>query len=344
MRTGKNLMKSFVVFLPALLFFHTADAGSWRVNSDVSKKPHFIDLNAAMNSSDVISGDTIYLDPGCNLTSTQDITKQVTIIGTGYLISNNVIEEAVVSGPIYLKASGIKIEGLKISGTTYMASNDITIERSHLKNVRNSGTAQNVTIRQCYIPNGDIRGEGNNSKTTANWRIENSIIIFNDGYDPIKYLYSPTVCNNYIRPNYTSASASIAYVDGANIYNNIFINTRFIENANLYEVTNSKVQNNIFHIESYKTDYPDNTIIDINTEEAVFAIDGINELRYRLKENSPAKGAATDGGDCGPYGGTYPYVPSGYPLGIPRFESSSVSSRPQDGLLRVSQKVVIQAE
>lgn len=49
----------------------SAEAKSWRINSDASKKPHFTDINAAMSSSSVVAGDTLYLDPGTNITPTR---------------------------------------------------------------------------------------------------------------------------------------------------------------------------------------------------------------------------------------------------------------------------------
>ena len=62
----------------------TVQARSWRINNNANLKPDFTDINAAMSSESVAAGDTLYLDPGCNLVTTQNVTKQVTIIGCGY--------------------------------------------------------------------------------------------------------------------------------------------------------------------------------------------------------------------------------------------------------------------
>lgn len=340
-----NQQKYSCLFITALLFFSGghSDAASWRINSNAKRNPHFADINAAMSSVKVVEGDTLYLDPGCMLTNTQNVTKRVTIVGTGYFL-NNGMQPAFISATINLKAANIKIEGIEMTGTVCLAANNIILERCKIGSVSYSGTAQNATIRQCYIPNGQIGGAGMTDSRTAGWIIENCIIIRTNGYDPIINLNRPLIRNNYVRPNYSSASASIAHVSAATIVNNIFINTRFIGNAELYDVTDCTVSNNIFHVASYSTTYPGNIIIPTNTEESVFALDGNNDQRYRLKEDSPAKGAAINGGDCGPYDGLYPYVPSGYPLGMPRFESSSVPVRSQEGQLRVTQKVVLQGE
>lgn len=320
----------------------SANARSWRINSDVAKKAHFTDINAAMSSDDVAGGDTLYLDPGTRLTATQNVTKQVTIVGCGYLLST--IQPAEISGELFLKASNVKLEGIDVTGRLDMAANDCVVERCKLREIVNNGTAQRAVVRQCYLPDGYISGAGTSSTNTIGWTIENCIIILSRDYDPIRNLYQPVIRNNYIRPNYYSASGSLKYLTEAVITDNIFINTRYIGSADLVACTNCTLRNNIFHIADYATTYPGNIIIDSNTEEAIFALEGTDDQRYRLKEDSPARGAATTGGDCGPFGGIYPYVCCGYPLGIPHFEQSNVANRPTDGQLRITQKVELQAE
>ena len=342
-------MKKIATFpiscVTALLLFAgtaTAEARSWRVNSDATKHAHFADINAAMSSSEVLDGDTLYLDPGCTLTATQNVTKRVTVIGNGYLTDIAAFPCATISGALYLKSIGCKIESTQITSTTYLCANNITIERCKTSSVNYSGTAQYATIRQCYIPNGQIKGAGTADVRTIGWTIENCIIIYTDNFDPVLKLFSPIIRNNYVRPNYSKGSASLAYMTNAVATNNVFINTKFIQNANPYEMTDCVIRNNVMHVEELKDTYPDNIYITSNTEEAVFALEGTNDQLYTLKDGSPAIGAATDGGDCGPTGGLYPYVPSGFPFGMPHFQSSSISTRPQSGKVSVSQQVIIQ--
>jgi len=82
-----TIRQIFVMMLLSLLSIQAAhvQARSWRVNSDETRKAHFTDINAAMASEEVVDGDTLYMDPGCTLTSNQTVTKQVTIVGCGYL-------------------------------------------------------------------------------------------------------------------------------------------------------------------------------------------------------------------------------------------------------------------
>jgi hypothetical protein len=329
-----------------MLFFADgrSAATSWRINNNATRHAHFTDINAAMSSTDVVDGDTIYIDPGCTLTTNQTVSKRVTIIGTGYFLNND-LQPATVNANITLKSAYIKVVGLQMTKTVYIGANNVTLERCNIGKVLTTGTtAQYATIRQCYFPNGVIEGAGKTNTSSTHWTIENCIIIYTDNYDPIQDLYFPIIRNNYIRPNYSKGSASVAYVSNGMMVNNICINTKFIANANPYEMTDCVITNNVFHVASLKETYPNNVFIDENTEEAVFALEGTNDQRYQLKEDSPAKGAANDGGDCGPFGGLYPYVFSGLPFGQPYFNSSSASFRATDGKVSFSNEVTIQTK
>lgn len=328
----KTILKSLQGMLTAALLIAcaaTAHARSWRINNDATKKPHFADINAAMSSSDVVAGDTLYLDPGCNLTANQAVTKKVNIIGTGYFLAGNVHQPATIGGSSFnLKAEGIKVEGCMVTATTVFYSNNITLERCRLQKVTYSGTAQNAIVRQCYITD-QVIGASATSTNTSGWTIENCIILLTS-WNPIDYLYMPVIRNNYIKTT-LNESVAIARVSGGTITDNILAYGSSQSTA-YWEVKDCAVSNNVFVSQK---DF---------SEDAVFALTGSNDERYRLKDDSPAKGAATNGGDCGPFDGRYPYVCSGFPLGMPRFASSTVPTRPEDGQLRVTQTVALQGE
>ena len=71
---------------------------------------------------------------------------------------------------------------------------------------------------------------------------------------------------------------------------------------------------------------------------------GSNDEKYQLAEESPAKGAANDGGDCGPFDGGYPYVLSGLPLAFPYYTQANVGSVARDGKVNVSFQIKMQNE
>ena len=79
----------------------TANAKSWRINNDVTKKADFTNLNSAMSNENVQADDTLYLDPGCNLTEDQTVTKRVIIVGSGYFRTNAPHLFATISGQLY---------------------------------------------------------------------------------------------------------------------------------------------------------------------------------------------------------------------------------------------------
>ena len=71
---------------------------------------------------------------------------------------------------------------------------------------------------------------------------------------------------------------------------------------------------------------------------------GNNDLQYQLCEGSPAKGYATDGGDCGPYGSGNTYVPGGLPYGKPYYTEATIGSVAHDGKVNVTLKISVQDE
>ena len=76
---------------------------------------------------------------------------------------------------------------------------------------------------------------------------------------------------------------------------------------------------------------------------SVFA-PGISDAAYRLKEDSPAKGAGFGGADCGPYGGATPYVESGLPLYHPYIKKAVVAGKSVNGQVDVELNIKMQNE
>lgn len=318
----------------------TANAKSWRINSDATKKANFADINAAMSSSDVEAGDTLYLDPGCLLTATQTVNKRVTIVGPGYLRNSAPHQGATISGVLYLSAANAKIEGVTMTNEVYIRAQYVTIERCRVTDdIKNNATynSQYATIRQCYITR--IFGYGSSSTYTAYWTIENNIIQYT--YTTISNLNNPTIRNNYISNN-SSSDISISSIQGGMVTNNIIIN-KGTKNNVWTSMTDVVINHNVTS-SAEKTAYPDNLYLDSNDESVVFALEGTYDQKYQLKADSPAKGYATDGGDCGPSGGTYPYVISGLPAGYPYYTNAVIGTRAENGKINVSLNIKMQNE
>ena len=325
----KQIFQSVLTLILVVCVVGTAQAKSWRINNISSLKPHFADINAAMNSSEVQEGDTLYLDPGCTYGAFegQTISKKVTVVGTGYFLYNFPYNEASIQS-LTISATGVKIMGLVVSNISIKASN-ITIERCKIGVI--SGNSDNIIIRSCYID--EDNATDRISSSGKNWQIDNNIIrynIQNYGYC-INGLKNSIIRNNYIyHRGYGSNYKALNSCTGCEIINNII--TSISDNC-----TNCVINNNVFTC-SVISKYPNNKY------GATNIISSWNNDIYTLTENSPAKGYATDGGDCGPYGSGYTYVPSGLPFGHPYYTQINVGSPAKEGKLNVTYKVKIQDE
>jgi len=307
----------------------TVNAKSWRINNNEALKPNFTSINAAMSSEEVQDGDTLYLDPGCTLSDAQTVSKAVTVVGPGYFLENLPYNEAYIGGGLTISAENSKLEGLHANVVTINASH-VTLERCRAARI--SGSYSYATIRSCFLYSSVSYNTISGNK---NWTIENCIIVTTSSsyVSAISSCTNSIIRNNYIYHTYNRYSYAIADCSGCEITNNIIqaVNS----GAELYNVSNCTITNNI--LSHAYTSWPNNKVstISISTE---------NDLAYKLSSDSPAKGYATDGGDCGPYGSGYTYVPSGLPFGHPYYTAIQVGSPAKDGKLNVSYKVKVQDE
>ena len=319
----------------------TVSARSWRINNDATKMAQFTDINAAMSSSDVVAGDTLYLDPGCSLSDIQTVSKRVTIIGTGYTGVSLPHRGASISGTLYLNAANTKLLSLNVNATVYVRANNITIERCRCAKISNydNWSAQYATIRNCYVYD-YLVGYGATETTTAFWTIENSIFDSSNA-TCIRGLYNATIRNNLILNKSTQSGSNYSYrclaqLTNCQIVNNIIIKTTAPANA-LYSVDATQLNNNVISSDTR----PDFNKANVTTTGSVYTGD---VQSYVLTDDSPARGYGQDGTDCGIFGGLYPYVKGGLAYGHPYYESFVISSMPVDGKINVSLKVKMQDE
>lgn len=353
MKRDSSLLSTVITAI--LLFFGCGyvDAASWRINNNANRHAHFTSINAAMDSGDVQDGDTLYLDPGCTLTSTQTVSKQVTIIGTGYSLPENCgIQVAAINGALYLTAAGIKVEAVAVTNskttTWYVQAKNITIERCHNHFI--SVEAQYATIRQCR--GFHYYGKGKDKTASAYCTIENCMLGTSTAVN-IYDLMSATIRNNYLwtESSSTSYNGLLNNLGGCVVVNNIIVGSQkpdiLLTPANL---TDCVVTNNVMSCaEGTYPAFPDNICLGSNTVAEVFTIKLVDRTLSDqdfagVKDLEQAQGAATDGGNCGPFGGAYPYVFSGYPLGIPHFVSSSANTVAVDKKVSFSNEVTIQKQ
>lgn len=349
---NKKLLST--ALLAVLLFFaggQWADAASWRINNNANRHAHFTDINAAMSSNSGVSdGDTLYLDPGCLITSTQNVTKRVTIIGTGFLLDGSVLQEAAIIGGLNIKASGTKVEGVRLSklsdkqAKTAIQANNVTLERCRYDHISVEG--QYAIIRQCCGYR--IYGCGASDPKSSNCTIENCVIA-TSGTISVFNLSMPIIRNNYSHCEYSGYT--FEGISNGSITNNLLLRTNGSNLNKFFNNVDATIKNNVMSCteNALGSTYPNNVYLGSLPEGTYYQHPPIDTDKTDadlpiLKDLNALHGAATDGGDCGPFGGLYPYVPSGYPFGMPHFESSVVGTRPQSGQVSVTQQVTIQKQ
>ena len=330
---------SFVIVISVFVNVY-ANAKCWRINDDVAKKAHFVSINAAMDSENVLDGDTLYIDPGAIILGTQKVTKQVAIIGCGYFLRDYPYQQSCVES-IYVTRTNVVIKSLVISDQISLGANNVSIERCKIRYI--NGCQNHITVRQCYvyyyISSYSTGGFG------SYWTIENNIM----ENCTVSSVNSSTIRNNYIKSN--TNNPCLENVTNSTITNNIIFGS--IANYVFKNVT-GLILNNILSCDeetysalfssSQNNSFNYNMCLGSNNENAIFAMEGFDDQLYRLKEGSPAKDFGEGGADCGPYGGAYIYVPSGIINRHPYFKEIDVAPLATDGKINVSLKVKMQDE
>ena len=92
------------------------------------------------------------------------------------------------------------------------------------------------------------------------------------------------------------------------------------------------------------TNYPLNHITNSYFLSSICLCSGttVSGNYFELKSGSPAKNYASDGSDCGIYGGLYPYVDYGRPIYVPYFTNINVPAKATNGTLPISVTVEVQ--
>lgn len=303
----------------------TLNATVWRVNGTPNASAHYSTLQAAHDNAATQNGDTIYLEGSMFTTGALSCSKQLTIIGSGYFLSQNPDTQhnkypSTIDGYVhfYDGSAGSKIMGCTLTASIYLHTTDISIERNYF------GVMQYAIY--AYT--------GNNSNTR----------IINNYFDNVYYYYSiyfsaPSanvlISNNYINGYFYTPSNFSGMV-----MNNIFasditcFNSNVINNISIYSsatLTNCIVTHNIGN----GTQFPnqDNNQQNVLPDDIFVGLTGNSpDGQWQLKPLSPAIGAGEDGVDCGIFGGAYPYklsglppIPAIYDFDAPSLPSSTIS-------------------
>ena len=338
------MMKKILFALMAAIMVAGAQAKSWKIGPSSVAGMNFASINAAISSSSVTAGDTLYLDQYYNESAEQTVTKKVVIIGTGY--DTSLTDEQVVAtltSNLNLKANNVEVKSVKLVGTVYFYNDDCILDRCYLNQVSTkSSTAGMNHIYSCYL-NGSIYGYSSSSK--SQFDIQNCVTSINNSNSTFYYMENSIINNNTF---VTSGSTIIDNVLNSQITNNIVINTysstRDLSSEVYASGSSNTIEHNIFSRSTALTYYPTNKTGYGSSASELFTQTGNFSDYYKLSDKSAAKGYATDGGDVGCHGGMFGCPSGGRPQFIPYFTKVTVGSRSEEGKLPVSITVKIQYE
>lgn len=341
------MKKITITLLMLLTAAVSTEAKSWKIGPGSVVGMDFASINAAMSSTNVTDGDTLYLDQYYSEKNAQNVTKRVVIIGTGY--DTSLTDEQVVAtltNGLNLNADGIVVKSCKLS-SVHNYNNDCTLERCYATLVHSYNAPSETDILHiysCYI-SGKI-GYYNSSSAARNraYDIQNSVII-QASDNNMEYMTNSIINNNTIINNSSNINYCIYAINNSKITNNIILNTRssyasYDLGGGVYAAgSGNSIEHNILSRGSL-SNYPNNkgggTLAELFTQTGTFSD------YYRLKDDSPAKGYATDGGDVGCHGGMFGCPSGGRSQYIPYFTKVVVGQRTEGGKLPVSVTVKIQ--
>ncbi len=329
-------MKAYYIILSLLIFVAFLSATVWHVNNVTipTGAPNilrdFTDLQAANNSSSVANGDTLYLYAGNYGGAT--ITKQLTIIGTGYFLSQNPetqfnTQSSIVEGINFNTGSEYSVlTGVETSGVNVNQTDNITIKRNYIRGwspaVRIT-SSYNILVYQniCQADmnnynNIDVKIEGIYINPISGIQIKNNILLQNN-WNTGCGVYSVVAC---LVENNVFQLCSLDVI-GSNVRNNIL----YAGGYNGHET--SIFMNNICDGTQFAPDGVNGNQCNKDIPGQVILWSGTTDGRFQLRPGSPAIGAGLNGVDCGAFGGGTAYVLSGMPSEIPSvffFEDSYV--------------------
>jgi len=254
------------------------------------------------------NGDTLKVNSGN--WGELNISKPITIIGTGYHVQENGVNlsnenEATFSLiQLFQGSEGSHLIGLYIP-------NDINI----------TGT-NNVVVERCYVSDLDI-------ESSNNILVKNSY--FYATTDPSDFINSNNVIltNNFFRflkiqdNSFVTVKNNVIYNLSSICYNSTILNNIILDtNADIFDYNrNNTISYNLIKIQDAPSTanfhYDENEFIDYETEAVCIGYPEIGDYsfdaRWQLAPNSLAIGAGEGGIDCGIFGGNDPYILSGLP-------------------------------
>lgn len=349
-------MNRLLLTLVVLLFAAVgAEAKYWKIGPGSVTGMDFASISAAMESSNVSTGDTLYLDQYYNPTGTIKISKGVVIIGTGY--DTSLTDEQVVAtlnGTIELNVDDIVIRSVKLNDVHFYADNCI-IDRCYTHGIYVKSSLAGLNhVYSSYVT---CQISGYDSSDKSRLDIQNCVISYNSSldYNQIQNLKQSIIKNNTIVNTYEYKSYYCLFnVSSSTICNNFILKTSSSYVSNdlsdgvVGDGSGNAIEHNILSRSSAISNYPTNKIGWTKSNlSKLFDMTGSYSDYYKLSTktgDNVAVNYATDGGEVGCHGGMFGCPSGGRPQYIPYFSKVTVGSRSENGKLPVSVTIKIQEE
>lgn len=330
-------MKKLFFTSIALVLAIAASAKSYRIGPASVSGMNFMSINEAMPS--LSAGDTLLLDKAYKEASEQNVTKAIVIIGNGFDTTTSTIAQV---STLNLKADGIHVNSLYITNVNFYNKN-CRLYRCFVGTKASWAGTSDATgsnsIHSCYFT-GTIAG----TSAKAIFDIQNTII-YTSTYNVINNLTNSTICHCIIRGK-SNGSYIIDNVTSSSIIDNIIVNT----STNFHTISNydvssmNTIHHNVMSGFENTTNYPLNAINNSYDLGAICKCTGttVSGAYFELTSGSAGLNYASDGSDCGIYGGLYPYVDYGRPIYVPYFTNINVPAKATNGTLPISVTVEVQ--
>lgn len=304
-------MKTFlhILFILAILLFYSSiQAKTWRIhNQDPSAD--FVQLGEAMIDADVVNGDILHVEGSALKYEGTTITKRVHIIGPGYFLNENPYTPA--NSALALFKSSIIFEagsgGSSIKGISFIDYNPYP---------RVSTEVNNILISGCHMPN-DIGLRTHITGIIVQGCYIESTNLFANTRNPYYSVSNAIVNNNIFTRGFRNSAGNLiinqfennVLVGNVDVVASYFRSNILASNTATVKLVSPHCENNLAFNGQFGTENGNQNV----DETAVFVGGTSPDGKYRLKPDSPARGAGYDGIDCGIFGGTSPYRLSGLP-------------------------------
>jgi len=260
------------------------------------------------------SGDTILVYPFAGEYDAIEVTKKLRILGRGWFHVPGTNIATTISGSMKFSAGseGSSLEGFRHAFKVYIDANNILIKRNDLDYISVLSNHTGIIIMQNIFVTSYFHHSLINLSNNNEVLITNNVI--NNHYNQIRNTcLGISASSDSIKINITYNLIYVARENDDNkalciTNSNYYVANNIIVSGKVSPKTSLGFQNNICN--SYQLEPSNGNIINVD-------INLVYGESYKLKENSPAIGAGTNGTDIGIYGGSTPFVLGGYPS-IPR--------------------------